>query len=566
MTLHRHALSVLVLFVGAGMLAPVLSPAEGKARFRSGKHNTVNGQRHSYRVVVDNGPTNGVASVALSLSSDGGREDLSLTESDAWLHGSAALSALPATEAGLTLTLYDQISASLMTFSGTLGADGLVALTADVKRDTSSGTCGATSRTGCTPSPGDESATAQDVEVLAVEVFAASGGYELVLDLAGADTYDVAYATLSWTERDEVTTCDRANGCTTTGSSTTMTAEVDWETVGSVWEAESTLEHSGVVDVKAKALDAAGNTVENARAELAEPWGDDGEGVNALSAGRGTSVALTEYDVCSLGRCSSHPGMTVVSDGWTTTSYPTHAELVVAGGDTVTVPANSYHRSHRVFGMGGILDSPRLAGDATLSITAASIRMEHLSVSELSTAVCSSGTCVVLVEGEEGYELSFTAYGTNPGELPDEQDFLVVLYDEAGTEVASETVSVAFDAEVAAVFASELMIEGDPIGADASGSVKLLGAADNRGKRATLSKGTFYGSFSRDSDGDLSLDGYGPDDWATSDISANVLLGDPVECGGAGCDGDWVPPVIVYGNGSGTKNAASQASAKPELL
>ena len=77
--------------------------------------------------------------------------------------------------------------------------------------------------------------------------------------------------------------------------------------------------------------------------------------------------------------------------------------------------------------------------------------------------------------------------------------------------------------------------------------MSLLGAADKKGKQATLSKGTFYASFSRDSDGDLSLGGYGADESATSETTASALLGDPVECGGEGCDGDWAPPVIVYG-------------------
>lgn len=83
--------------------------------------------------------------------------------------------------------------------------------------------------------------------------------------------------------------------------------------------------------------------------------------------------------------------------------------------------------------------------------------------------------------------------------------------------VAEESRVFVSDPDVAAVFVSELEIDGDPMGGDASGSVSLLGAAD-------------------------------------------------MECGGAGCDGDWAPPVIVYANGSGTKNASSQVSARPQLL
>lgn len=61
------------------------------------------------------------------------------------------------------------------------------------------------------------------------------------------------------------------------------------------------------------------------------------------------------------------------------------------------------------------------------------------------------------------------------------------------------------------------------------------------------------------SDPDLGLGGYGTDEWATSDASDGMLLGDPVECGGEGCGGDWAPPVIVYrfvNSGSGSVAAS----------
>ena len=84
---------------------------------------------------------------------------------------------------------------------------------------------------------------------------------------------------------------------------------------------------------------------------------------------------------------------------------------------------------------------------------------------DLSSPLCTSGTCVTLVEGEKGYGLAVTTYGTDPALLPDKQ--------------------VEFGAEMTVVFASELEIDGDPMGGDASGSVSLLGAADTKGKQAT---------------------------------------------------------------------------------
>lgn len=107
------------------------------------------------------------------MKSDSGSEDITLAETDAWLHGSARIGALPKKQATLTLTLYDKGSAPLASFTGTLGTDGAVSLEAD-----------------------DTKAT-RDLEVLAVEVFEASGSHELAVDLAGADTDLVAYATVT---------------------------------------------------------------------------------------------------------------------------------------------------------------------------------------------------------------------------------------------------------------------------------------------------------------------------------------------------------------------------------
>lgn len=528
MTLHRHALSVLVLFVGGGLLAPVVSPAAGadvilkKFVKEVGEKNDVVTVRPS--VVVDDDQNNVVAAVELSVRSDAGNEDLELTETDAWLHGAATLSALPVKDAALSLTLYDKGSASLMSFSGTLATDGTVTLTEVDSR----GSCEVWTRLGC------EAQVAYDVEILAAEVYRSGKSYTLTLDLAGADTYEVAYATL------EVSGGEKA--------------EVDWDAVGSVWTGESTLEHSGEIDVRAKVLDAGGDTIDNVKAELGEPWGDDGGGVNVLWAGSGTSVAVHRVgreiswranDEVLHGRWDD-PYLTVVSDGWTTTEYPTHAELELAGGDTVSVPANSYQR----VGSGNLSlhESARFLTDpsSSVSITGGNFKLSGASPSDLSSPVCSEGTCVVLVEGEKGYEIAFTAYGYTPSDVLTPCTTYQFSVELSGLKVASETIDVTYDDAVTAVFTSELDIDGDPMGADASGSVRLLGTPGKKGKQATLSKGTFYGSFSRDSDGDLGLGGYGTDDGATSDSSAGVLLGDPVECGGAGCDGDWAPPVVAY--------------------
>ncbi|MDP2309681.1 MAG: hypothetical protein Q8P18_26915 [Pseudomonadota bacterium] len=517
MILHRHASSALVLFVGSALLAPVVSPAVAGMGLTKFKENSgIKTFEYKRLASVSGAEGDTVAGVTATVSSDAGKEDLTFEESDAWLHGSAALPALPAKDAALTLTLYDKGSAALMTFSGTLGSDGSVTL----DDGESAGACEILTRLGC------EVRVAYDVAFIGGETNADGMGYLLNFDLAGADTYEVAYATF------EVSGGEKA--------------EVDWDAVGSVWTAESTLDHTGVIDVKAKVLDVEGNTIENVKAELAEPWGDDGEGVNALSAGAGTSVAISSHFLTDLfaGGHQRTDRMTVVATGWSTIAYPTHAELELAGGETVSVPANSYQRVNISGGNFDIRDSSQLDMlDSSFSITSGSFKLIGATASDLRSPVCADGLCVSLVEQDGGgYAWAFTAYGTDPAALKDDRS--VTVDELIDNIVAEESHVVVFDDDITAVFAVELTIEGDPMGGDASGSVGLLGAANTQGKQATLSKGTFYGSFSRDADGDLGLGGYGTDEWATSETSADVLLGDPVEA-----SDDEGPPVVLFGVG-----------------
>ena len=72
----------------------------------------------SYRVgTTVSGDSGTVAAVIAEIESDTGEEELPLVESDAWLNGAATIAALPAADAGLTVTLYDSASASLISFA-----------------------------------------------------------------------------------------------------------------------------------------------------------------------------------------------------------------------------------------------------------------------------------------------------------------------------------------------------------------------------------------------------------------------------------------------------------------
>ncbi len=261
MTVSRRLVPTLALVAGGALLAPNTAQAMNifvaKLDFA-----TTSESMEQLFVVVDNDPADEVASVELKVSSDGGDEDLVLTESDAWLHGSAALSSWPTKETTLVLICHNG-EGTMANYSGKLAPDGTVSF------GTAESACESSSKAGCASTP------QLDLAVLSAEAFPSGKGYALTLDLVGADAYEVTHATV-----------EIAGG---------EKAEVSWGAVGSVWQAEATLEHTGVIDVKAKALDAAGHTLENVRSELAEPWGDGGDGgdgVNALSAGSATSVAL----------------------------------------------------------------------------------------------------------------------------------------------------------------------------------------------------------------------------------------------------------------------------------
>jgi hypothetical protein len=551
---------------------------------------TKNAASMRFRVSPDRMEAGGeaVRRVAATVTSDAGGEDVDLVESDAWLHGAASLLALPATDATLTLTLYDSASASLMSFSGTLSTEGAVTLHANATKEVGDdGTCDASSRTGCSAAAtsttsadtatSDSTATALDIEVLAAEVFAAGSGYDLTLDLAGADTYEIAYAELTVTESDEVTTCSKVDGCTTTGSSTTTTAEVGWEDVGAVWEGDLTLSHEGIIELKATTYDEEGKKIESSKAALGLPWLDDGEGINVLAIDEDpltTLGLLKAFDSNKDGSIrSSDPAFTLAinSGGWSASTLPVSAEVELTDGDTLTIPVNSYQRAtkggdyhlcHEMELMAGALRSK-------FTITGGSLEIHDAALLDLSTPTCSAGVCVTLTETDDGaYALAATTYGTDATALADELALTVTILAESGEELTCDTETVEFDDDITAVFANEVTFSEAPAGLDLAGKVSLLGAADKKGKQKTLAKGNFYGAFSRDGDGDLILSGV--DEGDAESRGDVVVAGDPLTFELTDTDGDGVvspPPLAaVSGNSLGTKNSSSAASTKPQLL
>lgn len=527
--LHLYsALSLGLLFVPAAADA---APPPGRAHTVTFPHESrsiygVDKDDEWFFSVIADGD---VAAVWATLSSERGEEELTFVESDTWLHGAAMIGKLPEKDTKISVYLYSDVPGQVLrTFSGALGADGSVTLSADV--------------------PTKEQGV-HDVELVTAEVFAADGGYDLSLDLNGADAFDVAYGELIVSGNDGVTT----------------RVELDWDGLGVVWVAEVMGAHDGLLELKTKTWDAAGKKLETLKSKLGVPWLDEGAGVVTLATDEDplTSVGVGPRFVNRLGNgldwTYSRVGrirrrmdgcMTVMSSGWgTAATLPTHAELELVGGETVTVPANSYQRRVKPdmycedirFRYGTSATFRKLyVNDRPIEIA------EDLSVAELSSPSCSDGMCVMVTENAAGeYDLSVTAYDAVAADLPATVQVTAVLVDEAGVETTCSTDKVELEDEIVVVFATELGFTADPLGMGLSGKVSLLGPANRKGKQATLSKGKFYGSFARDPDGEFALAGADKDEVVSSGELVRVGDSIAVEEVDTNKDGVLTPPAAV---------------------
>lgn len=551
MKLYRPALSALAFFVAA----PALGLADAEAAFIRRASIKAIGRDHtrwgSYRVSTTVSGDAPVATVRAELESDAGGEELDLVESDAWLHGAATLTALPKEKADLTVTLYDRASGPIATFSGTLDTDGTVTLAADTEK--------------------------YDIELLAAEVFSATRGHDLSLDLAGADTYAVAYASIGVTEGGTVCLAYGEKGeCLKwdTSKEVSTKSEVFWDEIGSVWEADATLAHEGLIESKVKLYDAEGEKLETATAKLGAPWLDDGEGVGSLATDEDplTRVGLTpRYDRCGWSRyCRSAWTMTVVSEGWSLgEEIPVEAELSLTDGEAITIPVNSYQRT-----------APPMAAEGSDKFDRRQAAQVRLGVGrdeyvvgadeggffDIEAPLCAGSVCVTVIPTEKGYEIGVAGYDADASALPDEVELSLTITDSAGASLKLGVTKVSFDDEITAVFSNEVDFAWDPVGLGLTGKVKLLGESSPKGKQDTLAKGKFSGEFSRDADGDLELGGGDKDEVVSA--GSVVVAGEAlsIDDGKGGVD---APPVVVYGvagNGSGTKNASTTTSTRPQLL
>lgn len=553
MKLHRPLLSALALSFALPVLVGTAHADGGRRIYFDAGSTGQNYMTWNPRIVVVTSGDDPVDSVGAELESDAGDEELPLVESDAWLHGAATISALPAADADLTVTLYDTGSAALISFSGTLGADGSVTLAADNAK--------------------------YDIELLAAEVFTAEKGFDLGVDLAGADTYAVAYASITVTEGGAVCLAtDEKGNCLKwdTSKEVSTRSELYWDAIGAIWEADATLAHEGLIEVKVKTYDARGEKLATTKSKLGAPWLDDGAGVNTLATDEDPLTRVAFHR----GRASYHKAraayhsLTVVSEGWTGgDDIPVEAEVELTNGKTITIPVNSYQRRLRVergteaFAKGDFSASYTLP-NSNLTVMSGGVVVAEITDVEIGIPVCSEGLCSTLIEDEDGlFGLAFTVYGAVAEKLPDDLDLEIVVTEGGdGKVVSAESLTVDFDDELTAVFSNEVSFTGDPVGLGLSGKVSLLGEPNRKGTQETLAKGKFYAELSRDGDGDLALSGGDQDEVVSSGdaVVSGAAIG--LDDGEGGMD---TPPVIVYGvtgNGSGTKTASSQTSARPQLL
>ncbi len=498
--------------------------------------------------------TGEATAISADISSDSGSETVDLTEADAWVHATAHLKELSTTDTAATLTVYDEKGTAQMSFSGTLGKDGSVSLTAD-----SSGSCNV--KGGCDVSTGSSTL---DIELLAAEVFAnPDGGYDVTFDLSGADVYGRTIADFTL----------KNFGAAQADAGRVVTSDVTFGDIGAVWEGELTLAHEGEITIDSTSYDIDGKKLEKSSVSLGAPWDDGGEGVNALTTdgypltsvailSRGGSVAKEEcWDVFT---CFDS-GLTIVSHGWYSfDATPQEAKIEVDNGETLTIPANSYQ----------VAAATEITFSGSPEKEAFQLTIDGTTVKEGSSfgdrGLCANGTCVALAQATDAnWTLSATAYSATAAKLPKSVKVtLTSTLKAASTKESSYTLT--FDPEIAVVFANEVSLSGDPLGVDLAGEVSLLGAADSKGKQKTLAKGDFYGSFTRDGDGDLSLGGMDKND---VDAKGDILIGgEPIDFELTDTNKDGVieaPPVIVYkaaGNGKGTRAVATVNTGKPGLL
>lgn len=408
------------------------------------------GQDTTYRAqVVTTDADGAVASVDASFD----RQTLSLSETDAWVHGAAALSREPAVGAEVDLVAFDEKGNVIASFSGVYTGDALALV--------------------------DTGALPADIAVRGVRVLADG---TVAVDLNGADLLAITDLSLTSTEISEKCLAyDKTGACVKPERVLSQdVAPVLLGDVAVVWESE--VAFYAVDTLTATARDARGKRLDKEKVDVARPWSDGGAGVNALPV---DGDPLTQ---CALISDELHNGGTrpfvVVSSGWTIgDDLPELAEVTIDDGESWSVPVHSYQVTAQV------------ALDALVLPTTVALNGVKLTQDDASSW-SGAGVSVDVYTDDDGAMWAWINVGTDDGDA---------LPTAAALLIDKNVYDATFDDDVLAVFGLETTLDGDADGLDLSGKIKLSGPADAKGKRATLVKGKFAGRFGADADGDVDL-------------------------------------------------------------
>jgi hypothetical protein len=462
------------------------------------------------------GPADGAETLSAAVTSAGGDEDVVFARTGSRLHGAAPIASLPTKDAKLTLSLRDRGGRSVVTYSGVLWTDGSVTL--------------------------------KGAGLLAAEIVPDGGGYQLIVDLTGDAAAKVA-------------------GGSVAIEGEAKASEIAWGALEGVWEAKLGAAHDGALDVALRVEDAAGDALANTRTSIGAPWEDLGEGVGTVATDDDplTTVGLLRGKEGS--RVHRMRQLTVVSDGWDEDEAPKYADVDLGDGTSVTIAANSYQRMRRRPEMLFASWDEMLPDDSAplrVQIDGRRLTIDRAdpTLADLSAPLCAEGTCVMLVEEPDGYAISVTQYRWDTAFPTDTVTVELSALDDAGKVLLTQKSVAEMSDDVTVVFAQEVFLDGDPVGAPLAGRVRLR--SDDA---SALANGRFSAALIRDDAGDLDVAGVGVDDVAGLEPSFSLLLGsEPSPCGGD--DGWFAPPPLaaVAGNGSGTKVATTTTSTRPELL
>ncbi len=526
--------------------------------------NTSNG---SYRIVitVQDDDDADVDSVRVSVDGD---DKTSADLDDVLLPLTGELSALPEDSAELSLSLTDAVGDEVATLTGTLDADGSIALSLPSGGDGDGGDCGG--RTGC----GDGSRPTTDTpDISARGSFVVDGdeGYSVSLVLSGADAALVAGATLSLAEtvtgESECLRTDAVGTCIRWGTvSWTEEVDVDLDLGGLewAWTAEAPADFALGDRVRAQLRDEAGDLLDQSNVRMAPPLDDGGAGVATVLVDRGAEATLSLLPLTD-GSGALVYGLALFTSDWNAAdATPQEGRLTLDDGTSTPLTPHSYQASAWIpLGFDGdpsgevfALEQDGIAKGTFNSVAKCNV--------DLTTDLHACGVVEEDADGQWG--LALTVYAGDPSALP--ATATLSLSATVGTVTTlDETYEADFGDGYAVVFAVPVDFTADPLGAEVGMDFELLGEAGRSGRQRTLASGSVAVVLDTNEDGSLVASTIDPDD-ITEYRGDILIIGEPIgierEVGDEPVP--TTPPVLQLRNGVGTRNVATANTAKPGLL